>query len=194
MVCMPSGESVSLHILQLNQVPLSVGMELQRLRNARGLKPSQLARLAGHHAVARLLSEVNISTTPQTFLSAAPSSSGAPIELPRRIARAALPARAGLPTRQEPTRLPAGFPERGGVPQEALLAALTQRARLLLSLRASSLSLDGGPQDTSSNGSEVRRPRRLIHMLLYASFTEEVVTCSACQQILWRACLLHTCS
>jgi len=76
-------------------------MELQRLRNARGLKPSQLARLAGHHSVARLLSEVNISGAHQHTTAAAPSSSGAPAaELPRRVARAGLPARTALPARQ----------------------------------------------------------------------------------------------
>ncbi len=32
------------------------GMELRRIRNSRGLKPSQLARLGGHHSLALLLS------------------------------------------------------------------------------------------------------------------------------------------
>lgn len=32
------------------------GLELRRIRNSRGLKPSQLARLAGHHGLALLLS------------------------------------------------------------------------------------------------------------------------------------------
>jgi hypothetical protein len=39
------------------------GLDLQRLRNARGLKASQLARLAGHHAVARLLSEAQVTAS-----------------------------------------------------------------------------------------------------------------------------------
>ena len=34
-----------------------VGMELRRMRNFRGLKPSQLARMGGHPGLARLLSE-----------------------------------------------------------------------------------------------------------------------------------------
>ena len=126
-------------------------MELQRLRNARGLKPSQLARLAGHHSVARLLSEVNISSGPQPYASgaAAASSSVAAAELPRRAGRAALPAR------QDPGRLPAGSPERGGMSQEALLAALTQRARLLLSLRATTLDPDRNQEEPSGDSSEV---------------------------------------
>ena len=125
-------------------------MELQRLRNARGLKPSQLARLAGHHSVARLLSEVNISSAPQPYASAAAaSSSAAPAEVPRRAARAALPAR------QDLGRLPAGSPERGGMSQEALLAALTQRARLLLSLRAATLDPDCKEEESSGDVSEV---------------------------------------
>lgn len=33
------------------------GMELRRIRNFRGLKPSQLARMGGHPGLARLLSE-----------------------------------------------------------------------------------------------------------------------------------------
>ena len=124
-------------------------MELQRLRNARGLKPSQLARLAGHHSVARLLSEVNIQTTPQPLTSSAAgvSTSAAPAEPLRRVARAA------LPTRQEPGRLSL---EQGGISQEALLVALVQRAKLLLSLRAASLSLEGSPPESSAIGNEVR--------------------------------------
>ena len=42
---------------------LRAGVELHRVRNARGLKASQLARLAGHHSVARLLSEAQIAPT-----------------------------------------------------------------------------------------------------------------------------------
>jgi len=34
----------------------AAGLELRRIRNSRGLKPSQLARLAGHHSLALLLS------------------------------------------------------------------------------------------------------------------------------------------
>lgn len=124
-------------------------MELQRLRNARGLKASQLARLAGHHSVARLLSEINIQTAPQPLASSAPavSTSAAPAELPRRVARAA------LPMRQEPGRLSS---EQGTVSQEALLAALLQRAKLLLSLRAASLNLEGSQPEFNATGNEVR--------------------------------------
>ena len=39
------------------------GLDLQRMRNARGLKASQLARLAGHHAVARMLSEAQVAAS-----------------------------------------------------------------------------------------------------------------------------------
>ncbi len=140
-------------------------MELQRLRNARGLKPSQLARLAGHHSVARLLSEVNISSGPQPYASAATaSSSAAPAELPRRAARAALPAR------QDPGRLPAGSPERGSMSQDALLAALTQRARLLLSLRATTLDPETKQLDSSGDSSEVCSIRtRLMNFAHIAS-------------------------
>ena len=148
-------------------------MELQRLRNARGLKPSQLARLAGHHTVARLLSEVNISSGPQPYASAATAASSSVVaaELPRRAARAALPAR------QDPGRLPASSPERGGLSQEALLAALTQRARLLLSLRATTLDPDRNQEDSSGDSSEV---------LLQPSVHEE---CARCRSI---AVLIHS--
>ena len=33
------------------------GMELRKVRNMRGLKPSQVARMGGHHGLARLLSD-----------------------------------------------------------------------------------------------------------------------------------------
>jgi hypothetical protein len=113
-----------------------IGVELQRLRNARGLKPSQLARLAGHHSVARLLSEVNIAGGSHSLISAAPGSSGGPGEqLPRRAARVALPAR--------PAQV-----------------ALTQRAKLLLSLRATALGHDSPQQDAGPESSEVGRPVR----------------------------------
>ena len=136
-------------------------MELQRLRNARGLKPSQLARLAGHHSVARLLSEVNIAGGSHSLTSAAPGSSGAPGEqLPRRAARVALPARAAQVARAEPGRLPPAAACGGGISQEALLAALTQRAKLLLSLRATVLGHDNSQQDVGPESSEVGPPVR----------------------------------
>lgn len=37
---------------------VAAGLELRRIRNSCGLKPSQLARLAGHHSLALLLSSV----------------------------------------------------------------------------------------------------------------------------------------
>ena len=140
---------------------MCIGMELQRLRNARGLKPSQLARSAGHHSVARLLSEVNIASGSHSLTSAALGSSGAPGEqLPRRAARAALPARAAQVARAELGRLPAAAAPGGGISQEALLAALTQRAKLLLSLRATALGHDSPQQDAGPENSEVGPPVR----------------------------------
>ena len=140
---------------------MCIGMELQRLRNARGLKPSQLARSAGHHSVARLLSEVNIAGGSHSLTSATLGSSGAPGEqLPRRAARAALPARAAQVARAELGRLPAAAASGGGISQEALLAALTQRAKLLLSLRATALGHDSPQQDAGPVNSEVGPPVR----------------------------------
>lgn len=145
-------------------------MELQRLRNARGLKPSQLARSAGHHSVARLLSEVNIAGGSHSLTSAALGSSGAPGEqLPRRAARAALPARAAQVARAELGRLPAAAASGGGISQEALLAALTQRAKLLLSLRATALGHDSPQQDAGPENSEVEPPvRPCLHSISVA--------------------------
>ena len=74
-------------------------------------------------------------------------------ELPARSCMKA--SRSSRPCRQEPARMPAGSPERGGMSQEVLLAALTQRARLLLSLRATTQSTDIKQQDSNTDSSEV---------------------------------------
>jgi len=63
----------------------------------------------------------------------------------------------------------AGSPERGGMSQEVLLAALTQRARLLLSLRATTQSIESKQQDSNTDSSEVCTIRdALLHGLLHA--------------------------
>lgn len=90
-------------------------MELQRIRNARGLKASQLARLAGHHSVARLLSEAHIAPA----LSGGHTFSDTPRQ-PRRSAH-------GRPEQQQPqqSRSSRG-PDRPQVSQEAVIAAIVQ--------------------------------------------------------------------
>lgn len=101
------------------------GMELQRIRNARGLKPSQLARLAGHHSVARLLSEAHV----------APAQPGghAFADTHRRSRRSAharadqLQQQHSQPQQQQQhSRSGSGAPERPQVSQEAVIGAIVQ--------------------------------------------------------------------
>lgn len=89
-------------------------MELQRIRNNRGLKPSQLARLAGHHSVARLLSEAHIPPPH----AAVPGSS----ELSSRRQRYRHGAR---PDQAHRLRMSAA-PERPPMSQEAIVASIMQ--------------------------------------------------------------------
>ena len=100
-------------------------MELQRIRNARGLKPSQLARLAGHHSVARLLSEAHV----------APAQSGghAFADTHRRSRRSGharadqIQQQSSQPLQQQQhSRSGSGAPERPQVSQEAVIGAIVQ--------------------------------------------------------------------
>ncbi|BDA42334.1 probable E3 ubiquitin-protein ligase XBOS32 at N-terminal half [Coccomyxa sp. Obi] len=129
------------------------GMELQRIRNARGLKPSQLARLAGHHSVARLLSEAHV----------APAQSGghAFADTHRRSRRSAharadqLQQQHSQPQQQQQhSRSGSGPPERPQVSQEAVIGAIVQRAKLLLSLRAVSQQMEPGCHSSADASSE----------------------------------------
>ncbi len=103
------------------------GMELQRIRNARGLKPSQLARLAGHHSVARLLSEAHV----------APAQSGghALADTHRRSRRSAharadqLQQQHSQPQQQQQNRSGSGATERPQVSHEAVIGAIVQVSR-----------------------------------------------------------------
>ncbi|KAK9901580.1 hypothetical protein WJX75_003093 [Coccomyxa subellipsoidea] len=124
------------------------GMELQRIRNARGLKASQLARLAGHHSVARLLSEAHISPA---ALSGGHTFADTPRQ-PRRSAHTR-PEQQQAPPQQQRSRGGSAGPERHQVSQEAVIGAIVQRAKLLLSLRAVSLQTESGchaPGDAAS--------------------------------------------
>jgi hypothetical protein len=95
------------------------GMELQRIRNARGLKPSQLARLAGHHSVARMLSEAHLS--PQ----GASAGGLTGMEPARRHRRPA-----GGSARSDQARTRAAPPsDRPPVSQETIIASIMQVRR-----------------------------------------------------------------
>ena len=105
----------------VERMPVGAGMELQRIRNARGLKASQLARLAGHHSVARLLSEAHISPA---ALSGGHTFADTPRQ-PRRSAHTR-PEQQQAPPQQQRSRGGSAGPERHQVSQEAVIGAIVQ--------------------------------------------------------------------
>jgi len=114
----------------------AAGLELRRIRNSRGLKPSQLARLAGHHSLALLLSSSRAA--------AGGGEGGAGSGAARAASRAERAARAD--GREERGGATAHGERRSGrerrrsyVTQEAVLLALVQARRAAQNLPYSML-------------------------------------------------------